>query len=282
MKVEVFKCKETGKLFESEEDYKKHLEKQNAIKLKREKSLELHKNADSIKNNPRLTATSIEDFQNKMFDAVNILNGDNPDKLLLLEFDSLRFTNVSNTHSSPINGVCNWSKDRDKPTSYLGWCGNVKIIFSSYLNTGKNRDKIDQIINHFPGFNTGSGGSCSSKYGEYKNCDVLIYELMLYLDDFPLLLEKYKEFKYYSSEFEDHENKIESLINQQISDNSDINKLSNEIDSIDKLIQNLQLKRNDKYSEKFKLSTQIQNQIISENEFEYKTELDKLSEIFND
>lgn len=29
MKVEVYKCKETGKLFESEEDYKKHSEKQN-------------------------------------------------------------------------------------------------------------------------------------------------------------------------------------------------------------------------------------------------------------
>ena len=33
------------------------------------------------------------------------------------------------------------------------------------------------------------------------------------------------QFKYYSSEFEDHENKIESLINKLISDNLDINKL---------------------------------------------------------
>lgn len=281
MKIEVYKCKETGKLFESEEDYKKHLEKQNAIKLKREKLLELHKNLDTIKNNPRLTATSIEDFQNKMFDVVNILNEGNPDKLLLLKFDSLRFTNVSNSHSSPINGERNWSRDSSKPTSYLGWCGDVEIVYSSYLNTGKNRDKIDQIIDHFPGFNTGSGGSCSSKYGEYKNCDVLRYELCLYLDDFPLLLEKYKEFKYYSSELEDHGNKIESLINQLILDNSKINKLSNEIDSIDKQIQKLQLEKNDKYSEKFKLVTEIQNQIKSENQFEYKLELDKLSEIFN-
>lgn len=281
MKIEVYKCKETGKLFESEEDYKKYLEKLNKKKAQNAKNLDIVKNSDSIKNTPRLTATSIEDFQNKMFDAVNVLNGDNPDKLLSLKFENLRFTNVLNTHSSPINGARNWLRDDDKPTSYLGWNGNVEIIFSSNLNTSKNRDKIEQIINHFPGFNTGSGGSCLSKYDEYKNGDVLTYELRLYLDDFPILLEKYKEYKRFEFELSAHFNKVQSIIDQIVNDNSEIKLLGDQLDSINKQIQKLQLEMNENHSEQFKIITQIRNQIKSENEFQYDLEVRELGKIFN-
>src|SRR3990167_4583145 len=178
MKITAFKSEHTGEIFATQNEYDIHLEeyKQKAEVEKKEQELKLKEK--ELKQMPRLTATSIEDFRQKMFNVVNELNGDNPDKLLGLFFDRLYLGFVSNSHSRPISGVENWRRDKEKPTEYAGWCGEVTMVFSQENNT-------ENIVKNFPAFNSGSGGYMGSEHKRIKGY-VLQYGLKLYIDDFPI------------------------------------------------------------------------------------------------
>ena len=194
MKIEVFKSEYTGELFEKEIDYKLHIEKykeeikQDVIRAK------ISAKATELKETPRLTATSIEDFRQKAFSAITELNKGNPDQLVCLDLKNLRFTDVSNSHSAPIGKKTNWSqKESNEPTSYKGWYGTITIVFSEEKNTGDNRDRVERFTEQFPGINTGSGGYRGKEYNGFKGY-IVEYELQLYLDDFPLIKKEYEEY----------------------------------------------------------------------------------------
>jgi hypothetical protein len=193
MQVQVFKSEFTGELFEDENEYQLHLEGYEEQKKVEEKQKELFAKSKEMKQMPRLTATSIEDFRQKAFDVINELNEGNPDKLLILNFSGVRISDVSNTHSAPIGFEQNFSKKADKPTSYKGWYGNITIVLSQDMNTGDNRNRIENLIKYFPGINTGSGGYRGKEYGDVKGY-VLEYSLRLYLEDFPLIKEQYQRY----------------------------------------------------------------------------------------
>lgn len=216
MEIKAFKSEFTGELFESEKDYLDHLNEIEKQNQERKRAAEIESKKDFILNEPRLTATSIEDFRQKAFDAISILNEGNPDKLLLLDFSGVRFGDVSNTHSSPIDGVSNFSQKDDKPKHYKGWNGEITIVFSDDRNTGKNRDRVENLIKYFPGINTGSGSYRGKTFLGVEGY-VLQYSLRLYLDDFPLIKEKYEQYETFLAE----KKKWQQIVNSNVDEKND-------------------------------------------------------------
>ncbi len=64
MEIKVYKCEYTGKLFEKEKDYLKHLRKQKELEEEKKSKKEIQLKSGEIKNSPRLTSTTIEEFWN--------------------------------------------------------------------------------------------------------------------------------------------------------------------------------------------------------------------------
>jgi hypothetical protein len=210
MKIQVFKSEFTGQLFESKKDYLLHVAQYQEEKESEEEEKELIAKTQELIHMPRLTATSIDDFRQKAFDVINQLNEGNPDKLLLLNFSNLRFTNVSNSHSAPIGFERNFRKEDDKPTSYKGWGGVITIIYSEDINSGKDRERTERLLGSFPAINTGSGGYRGKEYMGIKGY-VLSYELRLYLEDFPLIKEDYQRFINLEEAYQEWQSDIDML-----------------------------------------------------------------------
>ena len=279
MQIKVYKSKYKGEFFEKKEDYEKHIEKQ--IKLEKEQKIqkELKLKAEQLKNEPRLTCTSIKDFEEKAFKNINILNQGNPDELLLLEFSNLRFGDLSNSHSSPIEGKTNFFRKDDLPTFYKGWNGIITIVFSKEENTGKNRDKIENILKNFPGINTGSGGYRGKEYKSVKGY-VLQYDLRLYLSDFPELKKLHMKYESLLDKKDKWDKKIENLCNIKNEQDEEIISNSLKLKDIDnKLVLLRQEEKNLLDIISLKRSSNI-NSILEKNSFKQEKELMDLNETF--
>lgn len=211
MKTQAYKSEHTGELFATKKLYNDHLKTwKNNKKIKKDEITET-----KLKNIPRLTATSIEDFRQKMFDTITKLNNNKEDKLLGLFFSNFYFTNVSNSHHCPIGGVTNWAeRETDKPTSYIGWCVNIHIIYSSEHNTSNERRDLEELVKKFPGFNLGGGGYDGEEYNGIKGY-VLHYSLNLYLSDFPVLQKQYDKFISLTKKYNDWKKKTITIINEK-------------------------------------------------------------------
>ena len=70
-------------------------------------------------------------------------------------WDIVHSPRISNTHSSPIDGVTNWGSKPDKPTGYPGWTGRVWIRYEQEYPTFSS-DPFSATLTH-PG--TGGFGS---------------------------------------------------------------------------------------------------------------------------
>lgn len=218
MEIKVYKCEYTGKLFEKEKDYLKHLRKQKELEEEKKSKKEIQLKSGEIKNSPRLTSTTIEEFSDKMFEAVKLLSGKHEEDFLLLEFSQLRFGNISNYHYAPIGYETNWGAKDGLPKSYPGWDGTVTMVFSK---DNISEDIINNIIDFFPGLYKGSGGYRGTEYKEIKGY-VLQYSLKLFLYDFPLIKEKYDRLVVLN---EDHVNwfkEIQELVSAAQEDNEDL------------------------------------------------------------
>jgi hypothetical protein len=86
---------------------------------------------------------------------------------------------VSNSHSAPINGVSNFSRETGKPLGYPGWHGNIDV----HIDGGYDRSVGDacEMLNHYAKIHTGSGGS--RKHG-------LGWDGRIYASDFPKMEER--------------------------------------------------------------------------------------------
>jgi hypothetical protein len=259
MKVEVYKCPDTGRLFETKEKYDKHRKKLGSENFRKGKVV--HK-VDL--NTFRLTATSIQDFRDKVFSYIDSLQGPTRNKLVDLQFESLRFGNVGISHSAPIGTRTRWGTNE----TALGWGGEIKLVFEG----GGSHDVWRQI----PGINTGSGGGGINDARYF-----LRYDLRLYLDDFPLIKERYEDYiriGYKRQEFdlkvitmckeaEDSDKKLQSLIAQEEDLTAKIEELTNT--------------RNKVSLQGYKISQLIKEKINSENQFTDLKEYNQLkSELY--
>jgi len=273
-----FKSEYTGELFEDEQEYKNHLLKYEEEKKLKEKEELLNSKKEELLNNPRLTATSVQDFRNKMFDAVNELNGDNPDKLIALFFDGMSFGFCRNTHCSPISGQTNWSNtNKDLPKGYNGWNGKVTIVLSQEWNTGKNRDKIESILNHFPAFNTGSGGYRGKEIYGIKGY-VLEYSLILFIDDFPLLKNQYEKFLELNEKKKQYDRSMQQLINEKNNQDIEIINYNNSQKELQIQINKLNIQLNEITNIKYNKMKQNGNDILEQNPFKENHLLNDLIE----
>lgn len=187
--ISAFKHEPTGKLFEKEADFKKYVKSYN--KKQEKLSLEEKAKNDWIKliNEPRLTATSIEDFRLKVIKLWNQVNGKHGVQMTELCFENMTWKNkCSNSHSAPIGYKTNWCGYGDKdgiPRGYPGWRGRMKGKLSAWksISSSELKENKDSFGQKIPGLNSGSGGG-----GENFE-----FELELFVYDFPLIYEKFKE-----------------------------------------------------------------------------------------
>lgn len=206
--IVAWKCETTGKVFEHEADYLKLQRKIARDKAERDREARLQ-----LK-----TATWFEEFRNQLMSIDRLPNeiiknqeyfwamarrsvygvradgwngvGKNKRKGVLMPMPiltrfttwNLRWSNeVSNSHNCPKNGVTNWcNSDKDKPTSYPGWCGRInwevewpKEWDGFYL--GSDLFKGDSRIN------TGTGGGGGWKDGR----QTFGYDVQIFAADWP-------------------------------------------------------------------------------------------------
>lgn len=193
MRVQVNKCRLTGKLFEDTNKFKIHLAK---LRKERDEAFRYNKiklNFENWLKNEKSNITEIDQIapwflknQRHIMDALNAgvpsnywASGNdkfyNTDEFTKLVVAGSYSSKLSNSHSCPDNGIQNWcSKDKDKPTDYKGWkvniCGNLKRL-PKHMANYPYTDALNVV-----GIKTGSGGGGNSNFR---------YDGYIWLDDWP-------------------------------------------------------------------------------------------------
>ena len=213
----VWKCDETGKLFEDQTKYKSHLRKlARERNLKRKLSVaealadqkwsELYECEQSIEQWRDMVIANQDMFWAEAakaeaydWERVGKMSGRGknavpcpiPELLEFTEFSVRWNPTVSNSHSCPHNGVTNWApswnKDKTVPTSYPGWSGRVEWIVrwpkewdGWYLGSDLFKGRRSRAY-------TGTGGGGGMRYSKKHECDVQSfgYDFRLFAADWP-------------------------------------------------------------------------------------------------
>lgn len=153
----------------------------DAFKEKTIRKAVLEKQINTEKNRIRNTATCIEHIPELLTEYAK-LNGVEVTINLEVVFQDC----ISNTHNCPIKGVRNWECDNKLPRHYPGFKGNI-----TFTQTNKSKKSASDIFTHWHGagvlgVNLGSGGGSSNS--EYR------YEVILFLEDFPIIEKKVQLF----------------------------------------------------------------------------------------
>lgn len=189
-KILVRKCPKTGKLFESDAEYRKYIRALRKRTNTTRAALRYRKRAISEVRSEIARLTSIhqiECYVTKNFSKIMIAyNGSSDPKI----HDILRKVRIkdfelvvsfmercSNTHCSPRDGETNWSCKDDKPSGYPGFSGTVSY---KIINDPEREDIGRLCMRHnaalgFAGINTGCGGGRGNGWG---------YGVTLFLSDF--------------------------------------------------------------------------------------------------
>jgi len=191
MRVQVHKCRVTGKIFEDKNRAKYILHLKNI--RARQKELRLHERIrdefPAWLTKERSEIYDPEDIipwflknQRYIMDAANAITFANHDSYEKFQpadrFDDLKYERirynpfVSNSHSCPDNGVQNWGGKDMNPKSYPGWEGHIigKLLRPPKHNSSYPYGEALNIV----GIKTGSGGGGNESWG---------YDIKLFLDD---------------------------------------------------------------------------------------------------
>jgi hypothetical protein len=214
--ITVWKCDQTGKLFEDQTKYKNHLRKLARERNTKRKLMVAEAVADQKWNELYECEQTIEQWKlmvlgnQDMFWAEAARSdphdwaqvGKTSKKVVcpvprLLEFErfDVRWNpQVSNSHSCPHNGVQNWgNRDPNAPTSYPGWSGRLDWIVA----WPKEWDGVylgGDLFRGLHGFRsgrqrayTGTGGGGGMRYSEKHGCYVQSfgYDFKLFAADWP-------------------------------------------------------------------------------------------------
>lgn len=117
MTITAYKSPYTGELFESEEEFEKHI-------ASRREYEEKHLREEQRRNKPRLTATSIEDFLTKTTIAINSGLVDQLWKIEGIILEKTVFDSVEERYKATIKIVFNTKRN----SSYVGFVANFPGI----------------------------------------------------------------------------------------------------------------------------------------------------------
>lgn len=202
MKIVVYKCPFTGKLFEQKDKaiYAKHL---SELREKQRQDREYDRLRSTWCNwlaEERANIHYVEEIpawflknQRKIMDAVNALKFSSgfdrcskfvkDDKFVNLEWERCQFTTkASNTHVCPDDGITNWGSEKDKPAGYTGWVGYLKgsLVRPNRHNYSYPYSEALNIV----GIKTGTGGGGNINFG---------YGFTIFLRDWPGLQHQVNE-----------------------------------------------------------------------------------------
>jgi len=194
MRVQVRKCRFTGKIFE-EKDLKKYATHLRNLRAQRTEQFKLDKVKATFKvwlRKEKKNITDVNDIpawflknQQMIMDACNATKFSEEfyrkdkfvkgDKFVKLEWSSVRYKkNASNSHVCPDKGTKNWcAKNPDLPTGYKGWEGHLNGSLSRPKNAYSY--PYSEALN-IVGIKTASGGGGNESFG---------YGFTVFLDDWP-------------------------------------------------------------------------------------------------
>lgn len=214
MKITVWKCAETGKLFEDEKKYKAHLRKIATQRRAQSKIQRAESEADLWWNDAYNREMTIEEWPQFVIDNQKYFWQDAavdrgwdfsvigktrrgvvcpvPEILEFTVFDVKWNPSVSNSHSAPHNGVTCWSFHEEKdgrPRGYPGWRGRVEWL----VRWPKEWD------GHYPGGSlfsgdktrrraySGTGGGGGWQHSKKHGCEAQLYgyDFRMFAADWP-------------------------------------------------------------------------------------------------
>lgn len=206
----VWKCDQTGKLFEDKKKYVVHLKKLARVKRYERRIRSCDEQRDAIMLDMGNTVKSMTQLAQFVKDNWTwfFYNGlkhesfsrqkvEDRHELLFLSFDEMTWKNsASNSHVAPRNGVTNWSRKETfpdgtlKPTGYPGWVGTIRMAVrgDQYTYRGKTLCTSGFSSHYFTDtlIKTGSGGGGATEYQ---------FGATLFAADFPAMLEQYEKEK---------------------------------------------------------------------------------------
>ena len=189
-----WKSDDDGKLFEYEDDYRKHLRglankrrvetrKLNKLKI-RDALIDRLSQCTSFFEIEKLIESEWKTFytHSQYFDEYRKIP-----EFVTFKFSNMQWSKkVANTHSCPKNGVTNWFQ-QDKPTSYAGWTGSVTLQWKS----NKLMTSIDTNVFMI---HTGTGGGTHNTDADGNRIYTGTYQVTLWADDFVSMAKlKYEE-----------------------------------------------------------------------------------------
>jgi hypothetical protein len=191
--IKMFKCPETGKLFTTKSQATKSANKAKAARELAEEKAKLalasKEEREKLRNYIRLNLQNINDLPNMLVQkAKEFYDIDIKNLSIKLYFSET----LSSLYPYHIDGVMNWSD------IYPGWIGKISASVKTPKSLLSNKDSFsdsadDILFNNynscFTGFYTGSG--CPGSVNEDYDMDISFY---LFLQDFPLLQEKYNKY----------------------------------------------------------------------------------------
>lgn len=217
--ITVWKCDQTGKLFEDKVKYQSHLRKLARERNTKRKLTVIEAEADAwwqaaynkemtidqwrqfvIDNQSRFWAEAAKTdpfdwnyIGKKNTRGKNGVHCPIPELLEFTEFNVRWNPTVSNSHSRPHNGVTCWSSREaqdGRPTSYPGWSGRVEWIVrwpkewdGVYLGSDLFRDGYNTRTRAY----TGTGGGGGIRWSEKHQCHVQSfgYDFRMFAADWP-------------------------------------------------------------------------------------------------
>jgi len=233
MKIEAYQCKHCEGVY-LEEDEMKQCEEACSEEIKEYKERQSFKEKQkSLQDSVRLESESVEEICRRCIEVQNeFAEHDGSQKLISMKLDVRYNPHASNSHSSPINGVGNFSRKSGLPTGYPALLGRVKFEYEKRGTNG--RKNVGENILRF--INKGSGG------GDGYN---LSYGVTLWLDDFPLIKKKVEECLQEEKRLNTLVDDLETQYQQSLSGDKEVIEINSKLESVHEKIYQLQKVENE-------------------------------------
>lgn len=232
MEIKAYACKHCESIYKTAQEAsaceKKCLTRISEQKVEEERKV----NLQTLVHYVRLNAESVEDICRMSEEVSHKLFTKSTIKKMSL---SVSFNeHASNSHSSPIDGVSNFSSrnNPEKPTGYPALTGHITVVYNK-----EPKGFSDETFNGYKGIagiHTGSGGYRGSDEGY-----TVSYGVTLWLSDFPKIKAAIEAKQKEIDSYEVFRSKISDEYFNQVNADADINTAKSNIEGFEDEIRKL-------------------------------------------